>query len=160
MEKLIFLIVIFLTGELSAHQGESHGKKEEQEKPVKQNVLNEVDQSYRESIASIFEKKCMDCHGEPKKLPWYYVLPIAKNIIDADMQEANEHLDLRGGFPFKGHGTPLEDLEAIQEVVRKDEMPPFRYKIMHWSSQLTKAEKKVVEEWVERGKILLGDEEK
>lgn len=27
MDKLIFLIVIFLTGELSAHQGESHGKK-------------------------------------------------------------------------------------------------------------------------------------
>ncbi len=160
MEKLIFFVLIFLTGELSAHQGESHGKKVDQEKSIKQDVLMQIDQSYRDNISSIFEKKCMDCHGKPKELPWYHMLPVAKNIMDEDMQEAKKHLDLRGGFPFNGHGTPREDLEAIQEVVSKNEMPPFRYKIMHWSSQLTKTEKKAVEEWVERGKYLLGDEKK
>lgn len=160
MEKLIFLVLIFLAGEISAHQGESHREKEDQEKSIKQNVLDEIGQSYRDNIASIFEKKCMDCHGQPKDLPWYHALPIAKNIMDDDMQEAKEHLDLRGSFPFKGHGTPLEDLEAILEAINNDEMPPLRYRIMHWSSGLTKTEKNAVEGWVKSGKILLGDGKK
>lgn len=148
MEKLIPLI-LFVSLSSYAHQGEDHSMHKQEVVGTSDAQLQLINESYQKDVAGIFKAKCMDCHGEAKKLPWYHVLPIAKQIMNDDMKEAKEHLDMRDGFPFKGHGTPKEDLKAIAEVIKKNEMPPLRYKIMHWSSKVSDGEKQTIQAWVD-----------
>lgn len=131
-----------------AHKGEDHSKPLKEKVEISVDKLKLINESYKKNVASIFKAKCLDCHGTPKKLPWYYALPIAKQMMDKDMKEAKKHLDIQKGFPFKGHGTPEEDLKAISEVIEKKEMPPLNYRMMHWNSEITKDEAKVIKKWV------------
>jgi hypothetical protein len=84
---------------------------------------------------------------------------VAKGLIESDLREAKEHLDFSLGFPFQGHGAPKEDLEAIADAVHDNSMPPFRYRLMHWSSALSQAEKDAVLAWVEKSLKVLSDDE-
>lgn len=157
MEKLI-AVLLFISLSSYAHQGEDHSKHKQEVVETSEAQLQLINESYQKDVFSIFKAKCMDCHGEPRKLPWYHALPFAKQIMNDDMNEAKKHLDIREGFPFKGHGTPKEDLEAIAETIKKNEMPPLRYKVMHWSSGVTENEKKIIQAWVEESLKSLEEE--
>lgn len=141
-----------------AHQGEDHSMQEKVEVEIDKNKFQLINESYQKNVFRIFESKCMDCHGDPKKMPWYHALPIVKKIMNDDMMEAKVHLDIREGFPFKGHGTPEEDLKAITKVIEKNEMPPLRYKVMHWSSGITKGEAKTIKSWVNQSIMRLNED--
>lgn len=123
---------------------------------MSENVLVKINLSYQKNIAPIFVEKCMNCHGDQKKLPWYYALPLVKGMMNNDIKEAKKHLHIQSGFPFKGHGSPELDLEAILNVVNKNKMPPLHYKFVHWSSGITDNEKKAVGTWVQQSQELLG----
>ncbi len=142
----------------SAHQGADHSKHKKEVVETSDVQVEVINEAYQKDVAGIFKAKCMDCHGEPRKLPWYHALPIVNQIMNDDMNEAKKHLDIREGFPFKGHGTPKEDLEAIAETIKKNEMPPLRYKVMHWSSGVTENEKKIIQAWVEESLKSLEEE--
>lgn len=122
---------------------------------ARESLLNEVAKDYEETAGPVLGAKCADCHGEPESLPWYYAIPGVSHLIDADMEEGRKHLDLRGGFPFGGHGTPLEDVRAIAKALEEDSMPPLRYLMMHWDGSLTEAEAKTVLGWTARAEAAL-----
>ncbi|RYZ77997.1 MAG: hypothetical protein EOP06_29870, partial [Proteobacteria bacterium] len=87
--------------------------------------------------------------------PWYSSLPFAKNLIQRDLAQAKEHLDMSTGFPFGGHGSDLEDLEAIRESVDAGDMPPLRYKLLHWSAKVSPEERSAIVSWVMRAETQL-----
>jgi hypothetical protein len=66
-----------------------------------------------------------------------------------DMSESKKHLDFFKDFPFKGHGTPTEDLEAIKKSVSDKTMPPSTYLIMHRQAELSPEEIKTISDWVD-----------
>lgn len=111
------------------------------------NHFSTINTNYLKNIKPIFEQKCFDCHSDKTRFPWYYSLPIVRQIINSDIQEAREHLDFTPDFPFKSHETPIEDLKAIIEDVEKDTMPPWNYRLMHRHSALTPQEKELVIRW-------------
>ena len=168
MEKIVFLFLVFSLN-VFAHQGVDHSNAKTKEIIAEKNQLQTdattgyenqlklINESYLKNISDIFSKKCMDCHGEPKKMPWYHSLPVAKQIMNDDMKEAKKHLNIQDGFPFKGHGTPKQDLEAIDKAIAKGEMPPLRYKLMHWSSKISTNEAQIIKNWVEESLQLLDE---
>lgn len=155
--------IALVTGAMSfanAHKGESHkgdkkvdrpGVEEKQDK----DSLASINESYLSVVKPIFKKSCFDCHSSDTKFPWYSDLPRAKQLIQSDIAEAKEHLDMSEDFPFKGHGSPREDLEAIDKAVIDGSMPPFRYRILHPASKLTDSEKKAIREWVSKSLKIL-----
>jgi hypothetical protein len=138
-----------------AHEGKHHPKPNTQEKTS----FVQINELYLTDVKPIFEKKCFDCHGSSSSSAWYRNVPGAKQLIDSDIKESKEHLDMSSDFPFKSHATPLEDLDAIQSSIDKNEMPPFRYRIMHSDSTLTTAEKEKVSKWVQFGKEILKEKQ-
>lgn len=155
---LASLIILASTSLALAHQGESHtSKKEHQALPATDDsdeLLRTINESYIKNIKSIFQKSCFDCHSSQTKYPWYAKIPGAKQLIASDVAEANAHLDMSEDFPFKGHGSPIEDLEAIRKAVAENSMPPFRYWILHNESRLSSEEKKTVLEWTNSSLLL------
>lgn len=119
----------------------------EKEKQIQYARINEM---YVAKVKPIFQKKCMDCHGGESKFPWYHHIPGIMQAIDADVRESKEHIDLSGGFPFKSHASPEEDLDACREIAQKGSMPPLGYRLLHWDSKLTDEDKKAILEWVDQ----------
>lgn len=161
--KILFLgtsiLVALSFGSFSrAHNGEDHGQSEGEgskaapSAPGEEQILATINEAYLNQVKPIFQKSCTDCHSVNSNPPWYYAIPGAKQLMDYDMTESKIHLDMSNDFPFAGHGTPLEDLGAIQKVIEKDQMPPLRYRLLHWSSKITPDELKVIKTWIEFGK--------
>lgn len=140
------------SAEPCAGAGRKAGKAADDESQAK---IREINGRYVEHVKPIFAEKCGDCHSSRIRYPWYYPVPGIRQLIDHDHKEAMKHLDFSSDFPFGGHGSPKEDLRAIQESLKKDSMPPFRYRALHWKSKLTAEEKRIVTEWATSGELLL-----
>ncbi len=105
-------------------------------------------ETYRREIEPIFQKKCFDCHSTKTRYPWYYKLPGARQLIDYDTREAKEHIDMTDGFPFQGHHSLEDQLKDLGEVVEKNKMPLWRYRLLHPGSGLTRKEKETILNWL------------
>lgn len=156
---VLFAPVVF------AHKNHAHppasqegdAQKKEQAAPmhvekVEDAAFKRINEGYVAKVKPIFQRKCMDCHGGKTEYPWYHKIPGIKQMIEADIAEAREHLDFSPGFPFKSHATPKEDLDAIAETTQDRSMPPFRYRLMHSSTALTDEERRAILDWVEASK--------
>jgi hypothetical protein len=124
-------------------------------KKILMEKINKINQSYLRNVRPIFQKKCLDCHGNAIKLPWYSSIPGIKQLIQHDIKEAKKHMDMSNDFPFAGHGTLEDNFKALRNTVNKGNMPPLRYKLMHWGSSLSKEEKKIIDQWVTDGLFIL-----
>lgn len=133
----------------------THDEKKEGKMPIEKiegvTQMRIINESYKRDVKPIFQRSCFDCHSQTPYMPWYSALPIVHGFLLGDMKEAKEHLDFTDDFPFKGHGEPKEDLEAIADSVRDKSMPPLRYRLMHWKSALTNDEVKTVLKWAAEG---------
>ena len=116
----IFILFAFITSlPLLGHKGKRHGSDNSKEKisqtkaarPTQE--LKQINDWYVKEIEPIFKSKCFDCHAVAKKLPWYSEIPGPKHLIRRDIREAKKHMDMTNDFPFAGHGTPLEDMDAL-----------------------------------------------
>jgi len=137
-----------------AHGGVKHTEKTAPPKSpseIKTEQLKTINKAYIADIKPIFEAKCFACHAsKPKVLPWYYSVPGVKQLMDYDMETAKKHMDFKKDFPFLSHGTPTLDLKSLKKVIAEGNMPPLRYKIIHWDSGLTNSEEKKVTQWIDQ----------
>lgn len=114
-------------------------------------TLQEINQEYLRTVKPIFTQKCLMCHADSsgQTHPLYVVVPPASWLVSADLREAKKSMDMTFDFPFQGHGTPKDDLEAVAKVSGNESMPPLKYKVLHWQAGLTAQEEKTVLEWVQ-----------
>ncbi|MBI2026889.1 MAG: heme-binding domain-containing protein [Deltaproteobacteria bacterium] len=147
--RLLFLMVLFFVFSY-AHKGLKPPilKDKTSETTSRTLAYQAINQQYVQNIKQIFQKVCFDCHSNKTNYPWYHKLPGLKQFIERDIREGKKHLNLSNDFPFKSHATPQEDLDAIEKVILDNSMPPWRYKILHWNSKLTEAEKKEILKWI------------
>ncbi|MEY3289495.1 MAG: hypothetical protein RLZZ419_1737, partial [Pseudomonadota bacterium] len=100
-------------------------------------------------VSQIFQAKCVDCHSPGMlRKPFYSELPIAKQLMAKDIEEAGERLILSKKF-YSGEEafTPLM-LSRLEHVVRNGSMPPTKYLLMHWTDNLTADEKASILAWI------------
>ena len=107
-------------------------------------------------VSTILQKKCVDCHSPGMlRKPIYSELPIAKQLMEQDIEHASARLVLTKKL-YSGEEafTPLM-LARLEHVVRNDSMPPALYLLMHWADNLTGDEKQNILSWIaeERAKL-------
>lgn len=101
-------------------------------------------------MSAILQNKCADCHSPGLAcLPIYAQIPPANLLIEKDMKEAQQNMlftkeRLTGNQPFS-----KLDLAKIDTVIEGNQMPPIQYKIMHWDTGITKAEKDLILKWLQ-----------
>ncbi len=118
-------------------------------------AINVINNRYLRDVKPIVKRTCFNCHSDQTRYPSYYVIPGVKQFIDWDIRSARKHIDMSSDFPFKGHGTPLKDLKAVQKEVEEGDMPPFYYTILHWADRPTPDEVQVIVRWATEGIKLL-----
>ena len=114
-------------------------------------VLKSINQEYLRVVKPIFTQKCLMCHADSggQTHPLYVVVPPTSWMVTRDIREARKKMDMTFDFPFQGHGSPPDDLQAVHKVVEKGSMPPLKFKMLHWQSGLTIQEQEAVKEWVQ-----------
>jgi hypothetical protein len=120
--------------------------------------LVEITADYQLAVAPLIQKACADCHSGDTQYPWYSMMPGISQWIKKDIEEARKHIEFSNGYPFQSHATPLEDLIAVEKVVKDGSMPPLRYRLMHSQARLSEQEKKRIIDWARRGQQILRED--
>lgn len=95
--------------------------------------------------AALLEQNCMDCHSSQAKLPYYANLPIAKGMIQADMDKGTRYMDMLEELtPEAGEPYNEAALAKLEYVIREDTMPPTPYLAMHWNRGLRAREQETI----------------
>ncbi len=159
MKSLIILLLISF--EALGHGKVKHvDKKASDHQPLImkdsfKSVYEKINMNYKLQVEPIFMSKCFDCHSAQTKYPWYYQIPGINLLMNSHVKEARSHMNMNEGFPFKGHGTPLEDLKELEKTITENSMPPFYYKVFHSDSSLTHKEKNRILLWINNSKLQL-----
>ena len=134
--------------------------------PLKNN--NDVDHtndiskvvSLPDSVRSILQTACYDCHSNNTEYPWYTnIQPIAWWLND-HVEEGKQHLnfdEFANIMPRNGRSTEelqIKKLEEIKETVELGDMPLTSYTWMHAEAKLTAHQKQTIYNWVDSSKIV------
>lgn len=100
---------------------------------------------------AVRESRCDYCHAVGRDLPFYFKLPIAKQVMEKDLHEGLRHFRIEPVLEaFKDGKPPTEEqLSRIEEVITQNRMPPSMYLLMHWHAHLSDGERQAVLKWVE-----------
>ena len=149
----VALFLLILEIPLFAHGGKDHRASKIMVSTP--SSLEQINSYYKKDIKEIFKAKCYDCHSSFTRTYWHSHLPIAKQMIERDIRDGRKHLDMSHDFPFEGHGSPKEDLQAIAKTIERSDMPPMRYRLLHPKSKLTSSEEETILLWIEKSLELL-----
>lgn len=100
-------------------------------------------------VQPILAKKCVVCHSQRSKKPFYAGFPVASSRMNRDVKAAQQWLDLPVELYRKGK-VPLSEaaLAKIEFAVNEGSMPPHRYVMLHWNHGLSKGDKKELRAWI------------
>ena len=101
-------------------------------------------------IVAILENGgCISCHSANPELPFYASIPVAGDMMKADIEEGYRAFDIEdivarlkdGGLP-----SPV-DVAKIEKVALDKRMPMAKYYLVHWGSQMTDKKAAMIAEW-------------
>ncbi len=85
--------------------------------------------------AALVQRACADCHSNTTAWPWYTYIPPTSLLVAHDVQEGRQKLNFSEWVPGR-----KQDTREVGDVIRKGEMPPAIYTLMHPTAKLTPEE--------------------
>jgi len=145
MKIIRFILIVVLTGYLLFSISNLLGINDEND-PIA--VQPGASKDYVK-VSSILQNKCVDCHSPGMtRMPIYSELPIAKQLMDNDIQQGSARFNLSPKI-YSGEEafTPLM-LARLEHVISNNKMPPAKYLAMHWNGSLSADEKQTLLTWI------------
>lgn len=99
-----------------------------------------------ESVASILNKACNDCHSNNTRYPWYNNIQPVSWWLDDHIREGKRELNFNDFGSYR-IGKQYHKLEEVIDQVKKDEMPLGSYTLIHTDAKLTDEEKASLTQW-------------
>lgn len=96
------------------------------------------------------EKGCDYCHTPSADLPAYASFPIAKQLMEYDIQLGYKSFNLEAARAalIAGEPVPQSELNKIEWVMQNHTMPPTRYVALHWASSVSDEERTKLLDWI------------
>lgn len=101
------------------------------------------------------EKGCDYCHTPSTKLPFYASFPVAKQLMEYDIQLGYKSFNLtqvRESL-LDNKAAPQSDITKIEWVMGHQTMPPTRYNALHWAGVMNQEERNVLLDWVKQQRL-------
>jgi cytochrome c len=99
-----------------------------------------------ESVRTVLEAKCGDCHSEKTRYPVYSHLAPVSWMIERDVREARSSLDM-SRWQFYNIENRINALSRVASVVRSEQMPPRTYVLLHPHARLSPEEQQLIYDW-------------
>ncbi|HDS1151729.1 TPA: cytochrome-c peroxidase [Pluralibacter gergoviae] len=96
------------------------------------------------------EKGCDYCHTPSAELPFYASFPVAKQLMNYDIQLGYKSFNLEDVRAALVADKPVaqSDLNKIEWVMQHDTMPPTRYTALHWAASVSGEEREDLLGWI------------
>ena len=103
-----------------------------------------------ELASKILMQKCKDCHTAHTEYPFYAELPIVKDLIKADIRKGRAYFNMDNEIFNKNLDSDISisSLNRIKTVLEEASMPPIQYRMIHWDTNFSDAEKEIVLSWI------------
>lgn len=111
-------------------------------------LLHDISDPYFKNAAVILQSKCMDCHSSSPRMPFYANFPLAKNLINDDINHGTERFSLDSKFAHNGMSFSELDLARLEGVLYDNSMVPIRYQLLHWNRGFNNHEKQIIKDWI------------
>lgn len=101
-------------------------------------------------VAAILEDGgCISCHSANPELPFYANIPVAGEMVMADVKDGYRAFDIEGVMTKLKDGGTLTPVEVakIEKVALDKRMPMAKYYLVHWGSQMTDEKAAVIATW-------------
>lgn len=112
---------------------------------------NRIEQLYPmpDSILAILKMACYDCHSNNTNYPWYSNLQPVAWFLNRHIVEGKAELNF-DEFGVYSKRRQQSKFKSIVSQVNKGEMPLKSYKLFHKKANLTKKEKDLVIDWINK----------
>ncbi len=105
-------------------------------------------------VVAVLETSCANCHTLDTTMPFYAGFPVAGTIVAEDIERGRRFFDLAAGLmPEPGVATVEPTLARIEWQVESGQMPPLRYRLLHWDAGLGKTQRATLTQWIEQTRI-------
>jgi len=107
------------------------------------------------AVKVLSDNGCQYCHTRNSELPFYASLPVAKQLMENDIELAQRQFNIESLLANVQQGKPVSevDLAKIESVMQDSSMPPNLYLSMHWRSRLSDEEKGTLLDWVKAERL-------
>ncbi len=112
----------------------------------------EGDGQFAKAVA-ILEGKCVNCHTSEGKIPFYANFPIAKGIIQEDIDLGTQYVDYAEAFATDGGPVSEVVLAKTEYALEQGTMPPHQYLMLHWNGGLSGEEKQTILDWIKQTRV-------
>lgn len=99
-------------------------------------------------IDALLTRACRDCHSNRTRWPWYSRVAPASWIVARDVALGRAELNFSEWGAYYPQ-TRLRKLQWMGRMVREGSMPPWTYRAIHPGARLTKAERALLDRWIE-----------
>ncbi|TGL74127.1 heme-binding domain-containing protein [Leptospira jelokensis] len=97
-------------------------------------------------VKIILKRSCYDCHSNETVWPFYsYIFPVSY-LVTKHVTEGREELNF-SEFGNLAERKQKKKIYEIWEQVDEGEMPPKDYQLLHPNSQLSDADKEILQNW-------------
>lgn len=112
--------------------------------------VSSKDSKHTEVAGEMLMQKCKDCHTAHTEYPFYYNLPLIKDLIDQDIKKGRAYFNMDEEIFNKEFDSDISaaSLNRIKAVLEDGSMPPLQYKLMHWDANFSDTEKKIMLTWI------------
>jgi hypothetical protein len=120
--------------------------KKNQSEGVSENDISKV-YSVPPELNQMLAKKCLDCHSNNTRYPWYANVQPIGWWLAAHVHDGKEELNF-SEFKTYSPKRVAHKMEELVEVVEDREMPLKAYTIFHAGSKITPEDEKMIKAWV------------
>lgn len=104
----------------------------------------------KKAVYALNEAGCVMCHSKDAKPPFYGYIPLVGSLIKNDMALGLRNFDIAPTMNAIEQGLPANEsaLAKIEYVVDENTMPPLRFKLVHWFSNINSQERAAIADWI------------
>jgi uncharacterized membrane protein len=102
-----------------------------------------------DNVQSVLQNACYDCHSNNTNYPWYANIQPVAGIMERHVKNGKGKLNFSDFGSYTNHRRTSK-LKEIANQIKDDEMPLSSYKTMHAKANLTKEEKGLIMDWMNK----------
>ena len=101
------------------------------------------------NLEGVLQNACYDCHSNNTNYPWYSNIQPMAWMMARHIKNGKEKLNF-SDFGSNSTRKQISKLKGIANQIKDDEMPVASYKAMHKKANLSKEEKILIIDWMNK----------
>jgi cytochrome c len=99
-----------------------------------------------DAVQAVLKEKCMDCHSDRPRVPFYGRLWPASWLMERDIVKARGAMNVS---LWDGYSAAQQQIFAakIEQQMKSRQMPPVQYRMIHWNARMKDADLRVLGAW-------------